>query len=60
MQESSTFPVRKLLSAIVAVAIALAGVLLGFRWLTVAALVVWIIAMMVFGPGQRGRQTRKG
>jgi len=53
MQDSSTFPVKKLISAIIAVTIALAGVLLEISWLTIAALVVWVIAMLVFGRGKR-------
>jgi hypothetical protein len=39
--------------ALVAVAIALTGVFTGLKWLTVAALVVWLVAMVVFGTGKR-------
>lgn len=39
--------------ALIAVAVAVTGVLTGLKWLTVAALVIWIVAMMAFGAGKR-------
>jgi hypothetical protein len=38
--------------AIVAVAVALTGVLTGLKWMTVAALGIWIAAILVFGRGK--------
>jgi hypothetical protein len=40
--------------AIVAVAVALTGVITGLKWLTIAALGIWIAAMLLFGRGNRG------
>ena len=42
--------------AIVAVAVALTGVFIGLKWLTVAALGIWIAAMLVFGRGKRNEE----
>lgn len=39
--------------AALAVAIALTGVFIGLKWLTVVALILWIVAMVVFGTGRR-------
>ena len=44
---------HKIWFAAIAVALALTGVISGLKWLTVLALVVWIVAMMVFGTGKR-------
>jgi type IV secretory pathway VirB3-like protein len=49
---------RKAVAALVAVAIALVGVFTGMRWLTVVALVLWVVAMLVFGFGDRNRPGR--
>jgi len=38
--------------AIVAVAVAMTGVFTGLKWLTVAALGIWITAMLVLGRGK--------
>jgi hypothetical protein len=45
---------HKILAAVVAVAMALTGVLTEMRWLTVVALVFWVVAMLYYGLGQRG------
>ncbi len=52
------FPVKKLLAAIIAVAISLVGIVLEMRWLTVVALVVWAVAVTMLGPGKRGERTQ--
>ena len=41
------------MAALVAVAVALTGVVTGLKWLTVAALGLWIAAMLYFGTGKR-------
>ena len=45
----------KILAAVAAVAIALTGILTGLEWLSVAALVLWVVAMIVFGTGKRNQ-----
>ena len=44
---------QKFLAALVAIAVALTGVLTGLKWLTVTALVLWLAAMLYFGVGKR-------
>ncbi|MGA7306771.1 MAG: hypothetical protein WBW88_18000 [Rhodothermales bacterium] len=39
--------------AAIAVAVALTGVVMGLKWLTVIALGLWVVAMIVFGRGRR-------
>jgi len=42
--------------AIVAVAVAITGIVTGLKWLTVAALGIWIAAILVFGRGKRNEE----
>lgn len=44
---------QKLVLAGIAVVIALVGMATGLRWLTVAALLLWIGAMIILGTGRR-------
>ena len=41
------------MAAAVSIAVALTGIISGLKWLTVAALVLWIAAMLYFGTGKR-------
>ena len=50
--------IHKSLVAGIAVAVALLGVVAKMKWLTVAALVLWIVAMMILGTGKR--QPKRG
>ena len=44
---------RKSLVAGIAVAVALLGIVAKIKWLAVAALVLWVAAMLVFRKGNR-------
>ena len=42
-------------AALVAIAMALTGVVTGLQWLTVTALLLWVAAMLYFGRGNRNK-----
>ena len=48
-----TFLIRKLYAAAFCVLVSCVGMTSGMRWLTVLALVLWIVAMLVLGRDPR-------
>jgi hypothetical protein len=52
---------QKVLAAVVAVVTAMTGIVTGMKWMTVAALAVWVAAMLYFGFGDRrpGRENQE-
>ena len=44
---------ERMVAAGIAVLIALLGIVTGLKWLTVAAFVLWIVAMIILGTGNR-------
>ena len=53
MSEQTGLHPHKAWAAVLCVVLALVGVLTGWRWLTVAALVIWVLVLIRYGFGQR-------
>ncbi|MEM1270495.1 MAG: hypothetical protein AAF752_16210 [Bacteroidota bacterium] len=45
----------KSIAAAICVLVAVLGMVAGFRWLTVAALIGWVASLAYFGLGERSR-----